>query len=144
MKIITRPLFLCLLIAAGCQQKSGEHHHQDTEENSPNQALYDEVMNIHDEVMPKMEDLYKAKVALKSKITNSPALPESEKQKINTTLAELDSASESMMVWMRQFNPPPDSVGVDKAKAYLEKELEKVKEVKENIQQALQKAGSVH
>ena len=136
------------IIAVGCQQKSGETHddHETSEGvgNSDNQALYNEVMQIHDEVMPKMDELYKAKVALNTRIANTPNMAEKEKKEINDMIALLDSAGEGMMVWMRQFNPMPDSLGEEKAKEYLENELKKVNEVKEDILQALQKAEGVN
>lgn len=138
-------LLLVVLLTLGACQKSGEDHdHADDIEqsdNSPNQALYDEVMNIHDEVMPKMNDLYKAKTSLQTRL-EMPGLGENEKQDLQNKIARIDSASESMMVWMRQFNPIPDSVGEDKARAYLENELVKVKDVKDNILRALKTAAA--
>ena len=146
MTIRPRPLLLCaLLVAAGCQNKSGEHHHDSADghshetENSPNKALYDEVMAIHDEVMPKMNALYKAKSDLKARL-ETPGLNESDKKDLNEKIARIDSASEGMMVWMRQFDPVPDSEGEDKARAYLEGELVKVRKVREDILQALDSA----
>jgi len=138
-------LLLAVLLALGACQKSGDDHdHADDIEqsdNSPNQALYDEVMNIHDEVMPKMNDLHKAKTSLQTRL-EMPGLGENEKQDLQNKIARIDSASESMMVWMRQFNPIPDSVGEDKARAYLENELVKVKDVKDNILRALKTAAA--
>lgn len=139
MNIIIRSfLFACLLMAAGCNRQSGEHHHGDHDqtENSPNQVLYDEVMAIHDEVMPKMDDLYKAKTALRTRL-ETPGLSETEKKEITDKIARIDAAQEGMMAWMRQFNPIPDSIGEEKARAYLETELVKVKKVKEDILAAL-------
>lgn len=136
--------FLCfaivfLIVAGACQQKSGEHHHDSNEEiqGSPNHALYDEVMAVHDEVMPRMDDLYKRKTALKKQLDTS-GLSEGEKNEINEKIARIDAASEGMMVWMRQFNPLPDSAGQDKATGYLESELIKVKKVREDILKALE------
>lgn len=107
-----------------------------------NQELYDQVMEVHDEVMPKMNDLYKAKVELNNRLSDSARITSGERESIRQKIAHLDSASESMMVWMRQFNPVPDSVGKEKAKAYLEAELVKVRHVKEDIQRALKDAQS--
>jgi hypothetical protein len=115
-----------LLIITACEQS--------------NQELYDEVMEIHDEVMPKMDDLYKAKTALTKRLKENPDLNESDKKEIHAKIAQIDSASEGMMVWMRQFDPLPDSLGEDKAKAYLQSELVKVKKVREDILQALESA----
>lgn len=131
-----------LVISAGCQQKSSDHEQGDDHEtndgleNSPNQALYEDVMDIHDQVMPKMNDLHKAKSSLQTRLT-MPGTGESEKEDIQNQIARIDSASEGMMVWMRQFNPLPDSAGEEEARAYLESELIKVKKVRQNILDAL-------
>ena len=136
-----RFLLLCLALSgAACQQKSESNHdHNDAEtEDSPNKALYDEVMGVHDEVMPKMDDLYKAKTALKKRLAATPPPSDDETKAINEKIGRIDAASEGMMVWMRQFNPIADSAGEEEAKAYLEAELIKVKKVKEDILQALE------
>ena len=89
--------------------------------------------------MPKMNDLYKLKEELKKKMANTPGMVDEKKEEIEATIAKLDSASESMMVWMRGFNPLPDSLGEEKAREYLETEMEKVKKVKEDVLEALEK-----
>ncbi|MEX2233273.1 MAG: hypothetical protein WD824_14015 [Cyclobacteriaceae bacterium] len=129
MKILVRLLAIAFLFSTqACEEKSTE-------------ALYNEVMDIHDDVMPKMNDLHKAKTTLQTRLA-MPGTSETEKQEIDNKIAQLDSASEGMMVWMRQFNPLPDSAGEEKAKEYLEKELVKVKKVKENILKALEKTAT--
>ncbi|HEU5145125.1 MAG TPA: hypothetical protein VFT90_00350 [Chryseosolibacter sp.] len=132
-------LFIVFLVfSTACKQKSSdEHQHHDNHQSSANQELYDEVMSIHDEVMPKMNDIYKLKTAKQTRL-EMPGLPEQERQQIQNDIARLDSASEGMMIWMREFDPIPDSAGEAKARAYLEAELEKVKKVRENILEALQ------
>ena len=143
MKFLTNLLVpsLLLLLFAACQKNSHDHDHGAAHEvdSSKNQPLYEEVMSVHDEVMPKMNDLHKAKTALKTRL-EMPGIGENEKQEITNKIARIDSASEGMMIWMRQFNPIPDSVGEDKAKAYLESELVKVKKVREDILKALETA----
>lgn len=132
--------FLALQMLVGCGQNADHHSdHHDMEE-SPNRDLYDKVMDIHNEVMPKMDELYKAKVKLTTRLNETPAPPESEKQDIQKKIAQLDSANENMMVWMREFDPIPDSVGEEKARAYLENELKKVTEIREQVSQALASA----
>jgi hypothetical protein len=44
---------------------------------------------------------------------------------------------------MRAFDPLPDSLGEEKAREYLETEMEKVKQVRENILEALEKAKAL-
>jgi hypothetical protein len=129
-----------LTLTWACKEKSHDHDHDhghdhgDEVEVSENQVLYDEVMKIHDEVMPKMQDIHNRKQALKEKMVNVTA---EQKKYLELQIAKLDSAQESMMVWMREFNPIPDSVGEEKARDYLEGEMEKVKKVRENMLNAL-------
>ena len=49
-----------------------------------------------------------------------------------------------MMVWMRNFNPIPDSLGEEKARAYLEDQQEKIKKVKEEMLKAIDEAKALH
>ena len=144
--IIQKVLFITLLIITGsCGQRShnhDEHDHgsDDAMEVGENQALYDEVMTVHDEVMPKMNDLYKLKEELKTRITDTQAMPADKKKEIEDLILKLDSASEGMMVWMRNFNPLPDSLGEEQAKEYLENEMVKVKKVRAEVYEAIEKA----
>lgn len=98
-----------------------------------NDALYDEVMKIHDEVMPKMTDLYKMKEELKKQIADTPNITEEKRKELEDKISKIEAAMKSMMVWMREFNPPADSLGEVVVKEYLEGQLETVKKVKENI-----------
>jgi len=129
-----------------CGQKSNDDHHDHEGhemEEGGNQALYDEVMKVHDEVMPKMDNIYKLKGQLKEKIANTPGMADEKKKEIEGVIVRLDSASEGMMVWMRKFNPLPDSVGEQQAKEYLEGEMEKIKKVREDVRKALADAEGV-
>jgi hypothetical protein len=141
-KLFINLFFIVLIAGWGCKEKSHEHDMHDREagdavEVSENQLLYDEVMKIHDEVMPKLEDIYKKKEELKNKIASTPNMAEAEKKEIEGRIARLDSASEGMMDWMHKFNPLPDSTGEEKAREYLEGQIEQVKIVREDILNAL-------
>ena len=53
------------LVLISCGKTSDHTEHDKSEDGTSgeaNQALYDQVMDIHDEVMPKMEDIYKMKI----------------------------------------------------------------------------------
>lgn len=135
------------LFLASCQQKS-EHdkheghdaHAQDKTETSENEKLYNEVMKVHDEVMPKMDDIHRLKMSIREKIEKNPNLPKVERLKLDAMYAKLDSANDGMMVWMREFRPLPDSVGEEKAKKYLENEMERVNKVRDNMLKAIESA----
>ena len=94
-------------------------------------------MKVHDEVMPKLDNIYQLKEKLKNKIAETPALAAEKKQQIEASIAKLDSASEGMMVWMRQFDPMADSLTTEKKREYLENEMEKIKKVREDVNEAL-------
>ncbi len=136
---------LIILVAVwSCGQKSSNHddqahHASEPIKTSGNEALYLEVMKVHDEVMPKMNDIYNLKMELSKKIEDSATLALEKKGELETTIAKLDSANEGMMIWMRQFDPMPDSLGEEKAREYLENEMEKVKKVRSDILAALDK-----
>jgi regulator of replication initiation timing len=134
MKTILPVLSLVMLsLVWGCGEKKQD-----------NQALYDEVMKVHDEVMPKMDDIYKLKQELKKHISDNPNLVDEKRKTIEATILKLDSASEAMMVWMRNFNPLPDSLGEERAREYLEDQQEKIKSVKEEMLDAIDKAKALH
>jgi hypothetical protein len=143
MKIITKYLFIALILMVGCG-KSGQHEHHDQEEespiNNPNQALYDQVMDIHNDVMPKSDDIYQRKKEIKDKIANTKNIESDKKKQLEQIVAELDSADHSMMDWMHKFKPLPDSADQELAREYLENEMERIKTVRELINGSLQKA----
>jgi hypothetical protein len=139
MKILYYILIPTTLLLYNCNSKSADEQVGKPIEAEGNKLLYDEVMKVHDEAMPKMNDMYNLKEKLKAKL-ESETLPEDKKQQVQTAIHRLDSASDQMMVWMRQFNPPADSVNKERAREYLENEMEKVKIVKEDILESLEKA----
>ena len=125
--------FVVLSLVCSCGEKKQD-----------NQALYDEVMKVHDEVMPRMDDIYKLKQKLKKQISDTPNLVDEKRRAIEATILKLDSSSEAMMVWMRNFNPLPDSLGEEKAREYLEDQQEKIKRVKEEMLDAINKATELN
>lgn len=123
MKLIVK---LMVIVLIGTMTNCGEKE----------KSLYDQVMDIHDEVMPKMDDIYKMRKALKDSIANTPDLPDETKLRFTQTILQLDSAGNSMMVWMREFNPPDqkDEAAFNK---YMETELVKVTKMREDVMRAL-------
>lgn len=131
-----------LIIAAaivGCQRSENPHNHDSheanaTESDSTNLILYNEVDDIHMEAMEKMEALYNRKKEFQEKLKTA---SDASKQKIEARIAELDSASIMMEDWMHEFNPPADTTDKEQVRAYLEAELEKVKRLRDAMNQAL-------
>jgi len=141
MKKQVKTIFISLVLLSACG-KSSQHQHQDDAESSdnPNQALYDQIMSVHDEVMPKSDQLYQLKKELQDKIAKSIELNEDGKRQLKQTIKELDSADHSMMEWMHKFKPLPDSANQELAREYLENEMERIKKVRDLINSSLEKA----
>jgi len=145
-KIAMKNLQIILLIAGlalfSCGKGAENTHasHDEPLDESPNQALYDQVMDIHDEVMPKMDEIMRLKRELQEKIVNTPDLVVEKKEQLERIISNLDSASTAMMNWMHEFNPLPDSVDQEKARVYLESEMERIKKVKTLTLETIEKA----
>jgi hypothetical protein len=140
-------LLSVLALATACQKSESTHangHSEHQEGEGGNQKLYEEVMAVHDEVMPKMNDIYKLKEGLKKQIAETPDMAAAKKKEMESVIIQLDSASESMMVWMRNFDPIPDSLGVEKARQYLEEQKAAVEEVKEDMLDAIEEAERIN
>jgi HEPN domain-containing protein len=138
MKMQLQILFLTFItLLAGCTKSGRDTTAGDPVEDESNQALYEKVMDIHDAVMPKMNDLYKLKKKLQDKLNSD--LPEDKQKEIESLLAQIEAASEGMMVWMREFNPPGDEVSEEELREYLEGQMEKIKTVSDAIIEVLEK-----
>ena len=117
-------LFALFLLASACQKSTEE----------TNKELYNQVMDIHDEMMPKMGAFHSMRKALGTKMSFSDSLGFSMEQ-LQNDLALVDSADHAMRVWMREFNP--DEYKGDELTVYLKAELVKVLEMKEIMNRAL-------
>ena len=94
-------------------------------------------MDIHDEVMPKMQDLYMLKKGLQDKIAATPGMSSEEKQNLEKRILVLDSVNQLMMDWMHKFSPRSDSTDQEAAREYLESEMEKIRKVREAMLEAI-------
>ena len=109
-------ILLASLITLSCERKV---------ESSPRITIVDEVMAIHDSVMPKMGNLRKTRKAILEK---AESMDDSVMRALLIKKADkLDSAQKSMMGWMRQYNP-----------TYYEDQKELIQGVKDLMEDALE------
>lgn len=134
LKFISRIIFLCFLTSlAGCESNSKDQ----------NQELKQEVIDIHDEVMPLMGDLKSLKKKIDEKnILISQSDPENidKIKKLESLSNDLDSAFNGMFVWMRQFQSSYDELSKDEVQTYLLEQKQKVEKVNRDIKKALTEA----
>jgi len=107
------------------------------------QDLYDEVMVMHDEVMPKISNILSLEKDLEGGITELDSLDPnySEQVKIlKNQIARLQQADESMMQWMRNFEVNQEGWPHDSIMSYLSKEKERISEVRDQMLGAIKGA----
>ena len=107
------------------------------------QKLQEEVISIHDEAMPLMDQIMRQKGRLQYKIDSLNATGEPHDKEIEAlregiiTLRRADSA---MMTWMRQFKAVRDTVTHEERIEYLEEEKEKIGKVHHMMLEAIEEA----
>jgi hypothetical protein len=129
-------LIITLLLFA-CGNKGGNQSNSETPTGDSNEILYNQIMDIHDEVMPKTEELYNISKQLKTNLKD--ATTDAEKDLLQNQINYFDSVNTMMMDWMHEFRPLPDTTNQETARSYYENHLEKVKLVREAILTAVDK-----
>ena len=109
---------------------------------SETENLRSEVMAIHDEVMPKMDDIMREKARLTVLMEES---GDSVKiVEIRTAISELNAADEGMMQWMRTFNPDEYEGNEDALIQYYQEEKTRIEDVRTNMMNALKNSRSIN
>lgn len=116
-------------------------------EKAAHEAMKSSVLEVHDEVMPKMGQLMKLKEQLLSK-AGEMAENDSADERITELRGlanELESAHEGMMTWMHQWseNAGPYTSGTapsEEITAFYKAEQKKVNRVKAHINGSIEKA----
>ena len=98
-------------------------------------VLKDEVMEVHDEVMPKMGDMRKTS---KSLMMKAETMDSSASAELKEIAGEIEAANEFMMEWMRQYEPNLEGTEEELLKYYNEQRAG-IQEVKERMLSALEK-----
>ncbi|MGD1944775.1 MAG: hypothetical protein ACFB0A_00570 [Croceivirga sp.] len=134
MRISVFFIALCLItVLFSCKQEKKE---------SDGQTRMQQVMAIHDEVMPKMGTLAKYTAELKAKVDTTEMGLQYE-----AAMKDLQNANSAMMDWMMAFGERFDSEEILNGKAltaqkleWLNEEQEKVKVLQEQINSSIDRA----
>ena len=114
---------------SSCQQQS-------TKDSTQHQALSEEAIKIHDEIMPQISSFDRATLKIDSILENLASLAQKDnsldtavvKSDLETLKTNLEDATDNMMTWMRDY--APDSTDV----TYQKSEIEKVKVMKKQFE----------
>lgn len=113
----------------------------------PNAALETEVMAIHDEVMPRMGEMNELKKQLQTRIDSiSSVETDSIKEGLDQLMQahkSVTAANDAMMDWMHNYDSDREGMSAEEVKAYLEKEREKIQQVKEEMLSSIQNASEL-
>ena len=95
--------------------------------------MYDKVMAVHDEVMPKMGDIMKYKKQLQTKIDELIAAGQEENEakiaELEKAIENLDNSHEGMMNWMRQFDNDFEGKVEEEVMKYLTDQMTKIESI---------------
>lgn len=138
-----RALFILMTVLAGaCQPNSTTDNHATAKkgaDTNPVADLEEQVMAVHDSVMPKLSDVMRLKKAVSAKVAQTSG--EAAKEQGMAINRQLDEADKAMMGWMYQYNG--DTLGkLDQAKAveYLKDQQAKVNAVRNQMQKSIAEA----
>ena len=116
-------------------------------EKAAQEAMKNAVLDVHDEVMPKMGQLMKLKKQLLSKANKIAENDTTDKRitELSSLANELESAHQGMMTWMHQWseNADPYTNGTapsEEITAFYKAEQKKVNQVKADINGSIEKA----
>ena len=129
------PSFFLLLISTLVLVNCG---HSD---NPERQKAFDEMMEVHDEVMPEISTINALSRKLKEKIAASGN--QDSLIMMKATLTRLEEAEEGMMDWMHKLDVPKKDIEDAKAIAYMKKEKEKISIVSTNMKKAIQSGKAI-
>lgn len=97
-------------------------------------ALKNEVMDVHDAVMPKMGDMMKIRKGLMGKAETHP-----DSVMLLELADQVDQAHEGMMQWMRNYEPEFTGSN-EEVREYLEGQMKAIQKVSDEMNGAI-KAG---
>ena len=130
----------------GSSTKSNSDNKFSEEELKEQQVLWDELMVVHDEVMPKISNIHKLGRQLKNYSETKQGVPEIISERVKATVTFLDEADESMFSWMnnlRQLKPLQDTEKHEDILIYLRAEQERMAKVKEVMLMSLEKGSTL-
>lgn len=132
-------LFLLLVSSVACKNQTAEAENNPSAEEQLEEKRWDEVMVIHDEVMPKMGDIAKAQKALRT-LAGEPM-----DSTILHQLTELETAEEAMWAWMHELKPAPEreAMAHEAYLKYLDEEEQKISEVQDMMLTSIRNAEAM-
>jgi hypothetical protein len=104
---------------------------------------WDEVMALHDEVMPQMSEINRLSRSLREYKESQEAVDPQAEQRIDAAIQELGAAEESMWEWMnnlKQLDGLREKMSHDEIMNYLNEEKATIEQVRDSMLGAVENA----
>ena len=138
-KVFGNLFLLASIFLFACQ--SGTKEPEKTER----QKLYEEVMAIHDEMMPKIKPMRDVQKEILAALNDtSQNLSEEQKANYGAAYTFLENADKHMNNWMKQFKNPPQDGNDTYAIKYLTDQKKKVTIMKTMMEQNITEAKKAY
>lgn len=127
------------------QKETGSKNNKTEQQNENRDGLMKEVMAIHDEYMPKMDDLHRAEDALQTAIDSLQNEEEPDEELIaemEKLRDEVEKSGNGMMDWMKGFKKPAEDMNQSEVQKYLEHQKKLMQDVGRKMDESLHKADS--
>ena len=111
--------------------------------NAENQKIYDDIMTVHDEVMPKMGDLNADKQKLRDLNDNMGANNIALKDTVLNTILVLSKLEDNMSDWMSNFKTSDVLNNTDSSHTYLVNQKKLISEMNDDIKKGLEISNSL-
>lgn len=138
--------FFLLSVFAFSACQSGDKQPSEEELLAEQDQLWEEVMDAHDEVMPKMSEIKRLERELTSMIGEESALDAEAQEKVGQVVQQLSAAGEGMMSWMsqiRQLEPMREEMDHEQIMEYLKGEKEKITKVQADMLESIEEGTSL-
>lgn len=130
---------LALTFLLSCDNSSSEK----SEKKEEVKKLKEEVMHIHDSIMPQMNKVIELKSKLRQGIDDSAYVSPEMRDSAKSIMKRLEKADKAMSEWMHNYEPPKLDTGVADAKQYLQKQKEKISKVQHVFKKSIEDANEL-
>lgn len=139
-------LLICITLVALVACKSGGPKGDGSETAGGDAAAMEEkLMVLHDEAMPKLNEINRLTAELNQIRSNVGETPEGKKEYpdgLNQVAEALKLADQAMWDWMKAYSDTKPTIPADQLLSFYTKELEKIKSVNSGIDDSIEKAKS--
>ena len=142
MRVLTSILFASLLLLS-CKPSTDAGNTSSEGSANDLKALEDQVMAIHDEVMPKMADITKLTAELrviKATIKENPDGKIVSPDGLEELMGSLKLAEQGMWDWMKAYSDTKPTIKEDQMKSFYESQLETINKIKQDMLGSIEKA----